>query len=184
MEVSFAVPGAGQEKPLKMKPASELITLQEKGKVFPIVLEKSLKGPSSVIISLSKQRAYLMVGNEIALDSPISSGRRNGWTPKGKFVILEKDPTHYSSLYGEFVDGCGHVVRSGVSSRIETAPSGTHFRGAPMKYFMRLTPQGVGIHAGICPGYPASHGCIRMPTGMAEILYQHVTVQTPVIVGD
>ena len=168
----------------KMKPASELLSKQEQGKIYPSVLERASGEPLSIVISLSKQRAYLMVGSRVAVDSPISSGRRNGWTPKGSFQILEKDPNHFSNLYGNFVDGTGTVIRSGVSSKIDSAPSGTHFRGAPMKYFLRLTPQGVGMHAGILPGYPASHGCIRLPVEMAQIIYSKVTLNTPVTVGE
>jgi len=172
------------QKPLKMKPASELISEQAPGKIYPAVLERASREPVWIVGSLSKQRAYLYVANQIAGDSPISSGRRNGWTPKGDFMILEKDPNHYSSLYGDFIDGSGRTVRSGVSSKIDSAPSGTHFRGAAMKFFMRLTQAGVGMHVGICPGYPASHGCIRLPREMAEIIYTHVGVQTPVTVAD
>lgn len=182
--VSAGALSASEVAKVKMKPASELISKQEQGKVYPSVLEKTNGEPLSIVISLSKQRAYLMVGNRVAVDSPISSGRRNGWTPKGSFQILEKDPDHYSNLYGNFVDGAGRVIRSGVSSKIDSAPSGTRFRGAPMKYFMRLTPQGVGMHAGILPGYPASHGCIRLPVEMAQIIYSKVTINTPVTVGE
>ena len=168
----------------KMKPASELISQQEKGKIFPSVLAKASQEQLSIVVSLSKQRAYLMVGGRVGIDSPISSGRRNGWTPKGTFTVLEKDPDHHSTLYGNFIDSGGRVVRSGVSSRIDAAPSGTRFTGAPMKYFLRLTPQGVGMHAGILPGYPASHGCIRLPQEMAELFYSKVTVNTPVTVDE
>lgn len=168
----------------KMKPASELITTQEKPRITPSVLERAEKEPVAVVISLSKQRAYLLVGGRVAVDSPISSGRRNGWTPKGDFMVLEKDPNHYSNLYGNFVDRNGRVVRSGVSSRMDAAPSGTTFQGSPMKYFMRLTEKGVGMHAGILPGYPASHGCIRLPHEMAELIYQKVSLKTPVRVED
>jgi lipoprotein-anchoring transpeptidase ErfK/SrfK len=98
--------------------------------------------------------------------------------------VLEKDPEHHSNLYGNFVDGIGRIVRSGVSSKLDAAPSGTHFSGAPMKFFMRLTPQGVGMHVGILPGYPASHGCIRLPQEMARIIYTAVGINTPVIVTD
>ena len=172
------------EKYASMKPASQLINAQEPGKVFPEVLSKAPPGSFRLIVILSKQRAYLMSGSRIAIETPISSGRRHGWTPSGEFVVLEKDPNHYSSLYGEFVDSLGHTVRSGVSSRLNSAPSGTHFRGAPMKYFMRLTPAGVGLHAGILPGYPASHGCIRLPLEMAGTIYKYVTLQTPVLVAE
>jgi lipoprotein-anchoring transpeptidase ErfK/SrfK len=75
-------------------------------------------------------------------------------------------------------------VRAGVSAQIDAAPSGTHFAGAAMKWFMRLTEDGVGMHIGILPGYPASHGCIRMPPDGAKLFYDHVKVGTPVDVGD
>jgi lipoprotein-anchoring transpeptidase ErfK/SrfK len=172
------------QKPVRMKPASELIREQAPGKINPALLERASREPLKIVVSLSKQRAYLYVGNQVAVDTPISSGKRTGWTPTGEYTILEKDPNHYSSLYGDFIDESGRTVRSGVSSKIDSAPSGTHFRGAPMKFFMRLTQAGVGMHAGICPGYPASHGCIRLPREMAEIIYAHVGVKTPVSVVD
>jgi lipoprotein-anchoring transpeptidase ErfK/SrfK len=174
----------GEQAVAAMKPASSIIIQQEKAKVFPSVLDKVSKEPVRIVVNLTKQRVYLLVGEKLAVDSPISSGRRNGWTPKGEFAVLEKDPDHHSSLYGEFINGNGQVIRSGVSSKIDAAPSGTRFRGASMKYFMRLTPQGVGMHAGILPGYPASHGCIRLPLDVAEILYKSIPLNTPVSVGD
>src|SRR5438270_720670 len=58
-----------------------------------------------------------------------------------------------------------------------------HFIGAAMKWFMRLTGDGVGMHVGILPGYPASHGCIRMPGEGAKLFYDHVKVGTPVTVA-
>lgn len=167
-----------------MKPASELISKQQGPTLFPEILKNAAGEPVSVVVSLSKQRVYLLIGGKVAIDSPISSGKRNGWTPKGEFVILEKDPNHQSNLYGNFVDSGGRVVRSGISSKLDVAPSGTHYRGAPMKYFMRLTPEGVGMHVGILPGYPASHGCIRLPLEMAKLIYSKVDVKTPVTIAD
>jgi lipoprotein-anchoring transpeptidase ErfK/SrfK len=137
-----------------------------------------------VVVSIPKQRAFLMVEETVVADSPISSGKRGHSTPTGKFTVLEKDPNHHSSLYGNFVDGSGRVVRAGVSAHIDAAPSGTHFAGAEMKWFMRLTGDGVGMHIGILPGYPASHGCVRMPSDGAKFFYDHVKVGTPVAVGD
>ena len=61
-------------------------------------------------------------------------------------------------------------------------PPGTRFKGAPMPYFMRLTGSGVGLHAGYLPGYPASHGCIRMPEFMAENFFSSVSIGTPVTI--
>jgi lipoprotein-anchoring transpeptidase ErfK/SrfK len=137
---------------------------------------------SRVHISLSKQRAYLMVGDEIYIDFPISSGKRSGMTPTGTFRISQKDPDHRSSVYGEFVDWRGRVVRSGVSTKVDSAPRGTRYRGAQMKWFMRLTDSGIGMHVGILPGYPASHGCIRLPADIAPLIYQKVGIGTPAVI--
>lgn len=152
-------------------------------KVSARLMETATPDNTHVVISLSKQRAYLFVGEEIAIDSPISSGKRAGMTPSGKFTVLEKDPNHHSSVYGNFLDRSGRVVRAGVSLKIDSAPSGTHYEGAPMKWFMRLTNDGVGMHIGILPGYPASHGCVRMPADIAPMFYQKVKVGTPVEIG-
>jgi lipoprotein-anchoring transpeptidase ErfK/SrfK len=167
-----------------MKRANELINRQDPINVTARLLDKATPDNSRVRVSLSKQRAYLLLGDEIVIDSPISSGKRARMTPSGSFHVLEKDKEHHSSVYGNFVDSSGRIVRSGVSSRIDSAPSGTSFAGAPMKWFMRLTDDGVGMHVGILPGYPASHGCIRMPAAAAEMFYAHVKVGTPVVVGD
>lgn len=162
-----------------VKKASESIHRQDPPQVSPRVLDHVSSGNARVLVSLGKQRAYLLTGNEIAIDTPISSGKAAGMTPTGSFHVQEKDPDHRSSIYGNFVDGQGRVVRAGISARIDSAPSGTHFEGAPMCYFMRIS-EGVGMHAGILPGYPASHGCIRMPGDIAPMFYQRVKIGTPV----
>ncbi len=167
-----------------MKRANELIRGQEPINVSPRLLEQLTADNSHVRVSLSKQRAYLMMGDETVIDTPISSGKRARPTPKGNFHVLEKDMDHRSSVYGDFVDSSGRVVRAGISAKIDSAPSGTHYVGAPMKWFMRLTDEGVGMHVGILPGYAASHGCIRMPSQAAELFYSHVKVGTPVVVSD
>lgn len=166
------------------KKASELIRKQEPLKVNQSVLKRLTPDQAHVRVSLTKQRAFLMLGEEVAADSPISSGKRGHGTPSGHFTILEKDPNHHSSLYGDYVDRSGRTVRGGVSARIDSAPSGTHFQGAAMRWFMRLTGEGVGMHIGILPGYPASHGCVRMSSDGAKMFYDHVKVGTPVDVGD
>ena len=163
-----------------MKSAVDLIKKQGPLLVNQAQLAKISPDDVHVIISLEKQRAYLMVGDEIVIDSPISSGKRGHTSPSGSKKVLEKDPNHHSSLYGDFVDSSGRIVRAGVSMHIDSAPSGTHFQGAEMKWFMRLTEDGVGMHVGILPGYPASHGCIRMPSDAAKLFYDHVKVGTPV----
>ena len=163
-----------------MKKASELISKQPPMSTNNAVLARVTPDNSHVIVSLAKQRAYLMTGEEIAIDSPISSGKRGHTSPNGSFSVLEKDKDHRSNIYGDYVDSSGRVVRAGISSQIDSAPSGTHYVGASMKWFMRLTSGGVGMHVGILPGYPASHGCIRMPEPAAAQFYSHVKVGTPV----
>ena len=60
-------------------------------------------------------------------------------------------------------------------------PPGAHFKGAPMPYYMQIAP-GFGMHAGYLPGYPASHGCIRMPEFMAEAFFKSISVGTSVTI--
>ena len=163
-----------------MKKASELISRQAPISTNNAILQKVTPDNAHVIVSLTQQRAFLMTGDDIAIDSPISSGKRGHTTPNGSFTVLEKDKDHHSSLYGDYKDSGGRTVRGGVSARIDSAPSGTHFVGASMKWFMRLTGEGVGMHVGILPGYAASHGCIRMPEPAAAQFYSHVKVGTPV----
>ncbi len=173
-----AKPSATPTQP--MKKANELISRQPPISTNNEILARVTPDNAHVIVSLSKQRAYLMTGDEIAIDSPISSGKRGHTSPSGSFSVLEKDKDHRSNIYGDYVDSTGRVVRGGISSQIDSAPSGTHYVGASMKWFMRLTAQGVGMHVGILPGYPASHGCIRMPEPAAAAFYAHVKVGTPV----
>lgn len=92
--------------------------------------------------------------------------------------MLDKDPDHRSSLYGSFVDRTGNTVFSGADVYMPV-PRGCHFVRAPMRYFLRFQG-GNGLHAGYLPGYPASHGCVRMPEDKAILFYNNVTVGTPV----
>ena len=170
--------------PQPMRKATELISRQAPLKVNQAVLKQATPENTHIVVSISKQRAYLMVGDQVAADGPISSGRRGHESPRGHFNVMEKDPNHHSSLYGDFVDGSGRTVRGGVSARSDSAPSGTHFAGAAMRWFLRLTGEGVGMHVGILPGYPASHGCIRQSVDGAKLFYDNVKVGTPVEVGD
>ena len=170
--------------PQPMRKASDLIRRQEPVKVNQALLKEATPDNVHVVVSLPKQRAFLMIGDQVVIDSPISSGKRGHSSPTGHFSVLEKDPNHRSNIYGDFVDRSGRTVRAGISAKIDAAPSGTHYVGASMKWFMRLTAEGVGMHIGILPGYPASHGCIRMPPDGAKLFYDHVKVGTPADVGD
>ena len=171
--------GQGGAKSNQMRKASDLIHRQDPPKITPRVYDKITSETSRVYVSLAKQRAWLMMGDEVAIDTPISSGKSAGMTPVGVFTVQEKDPDHRSTIYGDFVDNKGRVVRAGVSLRIDSAPSGTHYIGAPMKWFCRIK-DGVGMHIGILPGYPASHGCVRLPSEIARLIYEKVKVGTPV----
>jgi len=168
----------------KMKKPGELIQKQAPMKVTQDLLKQATPENTRIVVSIPKQRAYLMIGEEIVADAPVSSGKRGHESPRGHMRVLEKDPNHHSTLYGDFVDGSGRIVRGGVSARIDSAPSGTHFAGAAMKWFLRLTEDGVGMHIGILPGYPASHGCIRESVDGAKLFYDHAKVGTPVDVDD
>jgi lipoprotein-anchoring transpeptidase ErfK/SrfK len=173
-------PSKAEDRRPQITSPQKLIYKQAPPAINQAVLAQMTPDNASLLVSLSRQRAYVYAGGQLAIDTPISSGKRAGFTPTGNFTIIQKDPNHHSSIYGNFVDSRGRVVRSGVSSRIDSAPSGTRFAGAPMLYFMRLTNEGVGMHVGILPGYPASHGCIRMPAEITPQIYTRVKLGTPV----
>jgi hypothetical protein len=113
-------------------------------------------GPLFVVISLTSQRAMVYRDGVLIAASTISTGSKDRETPTGVFPILEKQLVHRSSTYDN----------------------------APMPYMQRLTSKGVALHAGNLPGYAASHGCIRLPTGFAKLLYGATQIGTPVMITD
>jgi len=139
-----------------------------------------MAGNPSVKIVLGEQRAYFYKAGQLVGISQLSTGREGLTTPSGRFAIMQKDINHISTKYGDFVDSADNVVAPNVSVD-DSRPPGTHFKGAPMPYFMRIVG-GVGMHAGYLPGYPASHGCIRMPEFMAENFFKSVSIGTPVTI--
>lgn len=136
-------------------------------------------GKPRIVINLTEQRLHYFKGDQLVGVSPISSGRESNATLNGKFRILDKDIDHRSSLYGCYVDQSGNMVVEDVDSRRDPRPPGAKFVGARMRYFMRIVG-GIGMHEGYLPGYPASHGCIRLPTKMAAIFFEHTPQGTPV----
>jgi hypothetical protein len=138
-------------------------------------------GSPSVKISLGEQRAYFYKGTELVGISIISTGREGHNTPTGSYRVQQKDADHKSSLYGDYVDGAGNIIKKEVDREKDPKPPGAIFDGARMPNFMRITG-GVGMHAGFLPGYPASHGCIRMPAFMALNFFNNVSVGTPVTI--
>ena len=141
----------------------------------------SVSGKPSITISLREQRAYFYKSGVLVGVSQLSTGREGLNTPYGRFSIIQKDINHVSSLFGDYVDSAGNVVVPNVDVTKDPKPKGTHFRGTPMPYFMRIV-SGTGLHAGYLPGYPASHGCIRMPEFMAENFFKSVSLGTPVTI--
>lgn len=141
----------------------------------------NIGGKASVKISLSEQRAYFYKNGMLVGISQLSTGREGLNTPIGHFSILQKDISHASSRYGDYVDSNDNVVKPNVDVEKDPKPPGTHFKGASMPYYMRIT-DGTGMHAGYLPGYPASHGCIRMPEFMAQNFFKSVSTGTPVTI--
>jgi lipoprotein-anchoring transpeptidase ErfK/SrfK len=132
----------------------------------------------SVEIDLGDQKAYLLVDGRAVMESPISTGRYGHLTPAGTYRITDKDLNHSSSIYGKIIDRSGQTVVADADVDM-VAPVGTRFVNAPMHYFIQFAP-GIGMHAGYLPGYPASHGCVRMPEQKAIAFFQAVSVGTPV----
>ena len=113
-------------------------------------------GPVLLVVSVTTQRAILYRNGLPIAISTVSTGREGYRTPTGVFTVLQKQVEHYSSIYDN----------------------------APMPYMQRLTWQGVALHGGDLPGYPASHGCIRLPKAFAQLLYGVTRLGMTVIVTD
>jgi len=146
------------------------------------LLSKTNASNSSILISLEKQRGFLMNGDEVAMDYPICSGIPERPTPTGTFYILEKVVDKHSNKYGKMLDAAGDVVDSNAESGFTPVPEGGHFEGASMRYWMRLTGDGVGHHIGPVKRRPASHACIRGPSATMPIVYSKVKEGTRVTV--
>jgi len=113
-------------------------------------------GPILAIVSLSLQRCYVYRNGVLIAVSTLSSGKKGHETPTGVFTVLQKQVMHHSNLYDN----------------------------APMPYMQRLTWGGVALHAGNLPGYPASHGCVRLPKAFAQKLYGETKLGMTVVVTD
>ena len=144
-------------------------------------LPEGHSGRPSIVVSLREQEAYLYRGNNRTALSRISSGREGYRTPVGHFEVIRKDEDHRSSIYGDYVDASGKVVKANVDVRRDSKPPHSHFVGAPMPYFLEFSP-GYGLHQGYLPGVPASHGCIRMPYWKARQFYDAAHLGTVVVI--
>ncbi len=111
-------------------------------------------GPIVIAISIEKQQLKLYDRNGLFAETPVSTGMRGHSTPMGVFSIIQKNKYHRSNIYSN----------------------------APMPYMQRITWSGVAMHAGVLPGYPASHGCIRMPMNFAMRMWGWTRMGARVIV--
>jgi lipoprotein-anchoring transpeptidase ErfK/SrfK len=111
-------------------------------------------GPLLIAISINKQNMRIYDANGFFAETPISTGMRGHPTPMGVFSVIAKEKLHHSNIYS----------------------------GAPMPYMQRITWSGIAIHAGVLPGYPASHGCIRMPAAFALKMYGWTTMGARVVI--
>lgn len=116
--------------------------------------QETASGARTIVISLRKQRLRLFSGNREIASSRISSGMRGFDTPTGVFSILEKKIYHESNIYD----------------------------GAPMPFMQRITWSGIAMHAGVVPGYRASHGCVRLPYAFAKAFFSRTDVGGRVII--
>ena len=138
---------------------------------------------SRIVIDTNEQKARFYDGDEQIGWTTIASGVAKHPTPRGEFTILEKVKDKRSNLYGKIVNSKGGVIKASAHGK-DRVPSGGRFVGASMPHFMRMTYDGIGMHAGPIPrpGSPASHGCIRMPKQFAATVFNHVSHGTAVTV--
>jgi len=138
---------------------------------------------TEVIINLTEQAACLIQDGRVAFVSPIASGKEGWGTPIGSFRVISKDANHQSGNFGLVTDAYGRIVNPNATPG-SYIPPGCHYVPAPMPYFMEFRKY-VGMHAGYLPGYPASHGCVRMPRDLAAEFFSRVQVGTPVkVIGN
>jgi lipoprotein-anchoring transpeptidase ErfK/SrfK len=120
----------------------------------PPTAEEALESGVLVVVSIASQKAFVFRRGEVWDTSKVSTGKPGKETPAGTYPILQKKVHHRSSLYDD----------------------------APMPYMQRLTWDGIALHAGRVPGYPASHGCIRLPKDFAKKLYGITNHRSTVVV--
>jgi lipoprotein-anchoring transpeptidase ErfK/SrfK len=139
-----------------------------------------------VVVNVDEQKARFYEGDKEVGWTTVASGVSKYPTPVGTFSVQEKVANKESNLYGKIYGKGGQLINSNAKVGKTPIPEGARFDGADMPYFLRLTGDGIGMHAGPIPkpGRPASHGCIRMPKAFAPIAFRHVGVGTQVsIVG-
>jgi len=137
------------------------------------------KNPSAVRVkvSLSKQRTYVMEGNEMLMVMPVSVGTASNPTPTGTFRIFNKEARRRANTHGYAKSG--NVVKQTYLSK---KPAGWAFKGTPMPYWSEFKPA-YGFHTGWVKHTPCTHGCIRMHENLAPKFFQMVSNGTPVSIA-
>src|SRR5712691_5495253 len=119
------------------------------------IVQRTAGEPVMAIVSLHSQRITVYDANGWILRAPVSSGQKGRETPAGIFSVIQKQAEHYSNLYDD----------------------------AFMPHMQRITWSGIALHGGALPGYPASHGCVRMPFDFAARLFDATQMGLRVIVA-
>ena len=145
--------------------------------------DEGVSGKPRIVVHIGEQKAYFYKGKTLVGETTVSTGKPGFSTPPGRYTVLSKNADHVSSLYGDYVDEYGNVVRSNIDSRKDRRPKGTHFDGARMPYAMFFRG-GYAMHQGYVPPFAASHGCIRLPGRMAARFFENAPVGTPVKVTE
>lgn len=145
--------------------------------------DEDVSGSPKIVVHISQQKAYFYKGKHLIGETTVSTGKPGFSTPPGRYQVLSKSPDHVSTLFGDYVDDYGNVVRSNIDARKDRRPSGTHFDGAQMPYAMFFRG-GYAMHQGYVPPFAASHGCIRLPREMARPFFENAPVGTPVTVKE
>jgi len=145
--------------------------------------DEGVSGSPKIVVHIGEQKAYFYKGKHVVGESSVSTGKPGFSTPPGHYHIVSKDRDHVSTEFGDYVDDYGNVVRSNIDARKDRRPPGTHFDGARMPYAMFFNG-GYAMHQGYVPPFAASHGCIRVPQGMARPFFENAPEGTPVIVTE
>lgn len=154
LETSFVLHSLAQENLDASNPSAAIAKLKPGQYLWAPKIAPS--GPVLVIVSLTRQLAFVYRNGILIGVSTVSTGMKGHATPTGVFTVLQKKVEHYSNLYNN----------------------------APMPYMQRLTWDGIALHAGQLPGYPASKGCVRMPKAFAKLLYGTTKLGMTVVVTD
>ena len=133
--------------------------------------DEGASGPARIVVHIGEQKAYFYRGKTLVGESTVSTGKPGFSTPPGSYSVLSKSPDHVSTIFGDYIDDYGNVVRSNIDARKDRRPPGTHFDGAEMPYAMFFRG-GYAMHQGYVPPFAASHGCIRLPKGMASNIFR------------